>query len=39
MYDWFFALLRNQVFMAAIAAWTVAQFTKILRDILNGSFR
>ena len=39
MYDWFYALLRNQVFMAAIAAWSVAQLTKILRDVLSGSFR
>ena len=39
MNDWFFALLRNQVFMSAIAAWTVAQLTKILRDVLNGAFR
>jgi len=27
------------VFMSAIAAWTVAQLTKILRDLLRGDFR
>ena len=33
------ALFRNQVLMSAIAAWTVAQLTKILRDVFRGNFR
>jgi len=39
MNEWFAPLLRNPVFMSAIAAWTVAQLTKILRDLLRGDFR
>lgn len=39
MIEGFSSLLRNQVFMAAIAAWTVAQLTKILRDLWQGDFR
>lgn len=39
MSEWFSALLRNQVLMSAVAAWTVAQFSKILRDLLRGDFR
>ena len=39
MKDLLAALLRNQVFMSAIAAWAAAQLTKILRDIFRGNFR
>jgi uncharacterized protein len=39
MNEWLASLLRNQVFMSAIAAWTVAQLTKIGRDLLRGDFR
>ena len=39
MKDLLAALLRNQVFMSAIAAWAAAQLTKILRDMLRGNFR
>lgn len=39
MNEWLFSLLRNQVFMSAVAAWTVAQLTKLLRDLLRGDFR
>ncbi len=39
MNEWIGSLLRNQVFMSAIAAWTVAQLTKIIRDLLRGDFR
>ena len=37
--EWFAALLRNQVLMSAVAAWTCAQVTKIVRDIVRGTFR
>lgn len=36
--DWLSALLRNQVLLAAVAAWTVAQFTKLVRDVVRGTF-
>ena len=39
MNEWLAALLRNQVFMSAIAAWTVAQLTKLGRDLWRGDFR
>ena len=39
MNEWMLSLLRNQVFMSAIAAWSVAQLTKILRDCVKGDFR
>jgi uncharacterized protein len=39
MNEWLAPLLRNQVFMSAIAAWTVAQLTKIVRDLWQGAFR
>lgn len=39
MKDLLAALLRNQVFMSAIAAWAAAQLTKILRDMFRGNFR
>ena len=37
--DWGAALLRNQVLMSAVAAWTMAQVTKIIRDVARGNFR
>jgi len=39
MNEWVTSLLRNQVFVSAITAWTVAQLTKIIRDLLRGDFR
>ena len=39
MKEWLGALLRNPVFMSAVAAWTVAQLTKLLRDFFRGDFR
>ena len=39
VHDWYTALLRNQVFVSALAAWTVAQFTKLIRDVIQGTFR
>lgn len=30
------ALARNQVLLSAVAAWTVAQFTKLTRDAVRG---
>lgn len=39
MHDLFAALLRNPIFIAAVSGWTVAQLTKLLRDVLRGDFR
>ena len=35
--DWLAALGRNPVLISAVAAWTVAQFTKLVRDAVRGS--
>lgn len=39
MNDWVASLLRNKVLMSALAAWTMAQVTKIIRDVSRGTFR
>ena len=36
--EWLAAIGRNQVLISAVAAWTVAQFTKLTRDVWRGSF-
>lgn len=37
--DFFSTLLSNKVFISAVMAWTVAQFTKLGWDLANHKFR